>query len=135
MPVGAIVAGAPSGRLIWRNQQAKQISGTLFSGNFFLDTTNIEDYSQWRGFHPDGSLYQPQEWPIIRSITTGKTIKAEEIVIEYEDQTPGTLLANYPQTWRASLGGKCRQSRGYFLFYFILVGRDRLTHWLIGAID
>jgi signal transduction histidine kinase len=92
MPVGAIVAEAPSGRLIWRNQQAKQISGTLFSGNFFVDTTNIEDYSQWRGFHPDGSLYQPQEWPIIRSISTGEAIKAEEIVIEYEDLTLGTLL-------------------------------------------
>ncbi|WP_054465762.1 MULTISPECIES: PAS domain-containing sensor histidine kinase [Planktothricoides] len=92
MPVGAIVAEAPSGRLIWRNQQAKQISGTLFSGNLFLDTTNIEDYSHWRGFHPDGSLYQPQEWPIIRSITTGEAIKAEEIVIEYEDRTLGTLL-------------------------------------------
>ncbi len=92
MPVGAIIAEAPSGRLIWRNQQAKKISGTLFSGNLFLDTANIEDYSQWRGFRPDGSLYQPQEWPIIRSISTGETIKAEEIVIEYEDRTLGTLL-------------------------------------------
>lgn len=98
MPVGAIVAEAPSGRLIWHNQQAKQISGTLFSGNSgnsgksFSGRKKISDYTCWRGFHPDGRLYQPQEWPIIRSITTGEVIKAEEVVVEFEDQTRGTLL-------------------------------------------
>lgn len=92
MPVGALVAEAPSGRLIWHNQQAKQISGTLFSGNSFSAMKKISDYDCWRGFHPDGRLYQPQEWPIIRSITTGEVIKAEEVVIEHKDQTRGTLL-------------------------------------------
>lgn len=87
MPVGAIVAAAPSGRLIWRNQQAKQISGDLF-----VNTTNLEDYAQWRGFHLDGRLYQPEEWPIIRSITTGEAIKAEEILISSGDRTHGVLL-------------------------------------------
>lgn len=87
MPVGAIVAEAPSGRLIWCNQQAQKLSGDLF-----VEKTNLKDYAQLRGFHPDGSRYQLAQWPIIRSITTGVAIKAEEITIKYNDHTYSVLL-------------------------------------------
>jgi signal transduction histidine kinase len=87
MPVGAIVAAAPSGRLIWRNQQAKEIFGDRL-----METTNLKNDAEWRGFHADGTAYELAQWPIVRSITIGEVIKAEEITIDYNDHISRVLL-------------------------------------------
>lgn len=89
MPVGAIVAAAPSGRLIWRNQQAKEIFGDRL-----IEMTNLKNDAQWRGFHPDGTVYELTEWPIIRSITMGEAIKAEEITIDDPDRISRVWLVS-----------------------------------------
>src|SRR5262249_37201348 len=49
------------------------------------------DYAQWRGFHPDGTPYLPEEWPLARAILHGETVTDEEIRIERLDGSELTL--------------------------------------------
>jgi PAS domain S-box-containing protein len=89
MPAGVVIAEAPLGRLTTGNEQVAQIWR-----HEFLPSANIEDYEAWKGFHPDGRPYQPQEWPMARSITTGEAVTNEEAEILRGDGTRGALSIN-----------------------------------------
>ena len=51
----------------------------------------IDDYGEWIGFHGDGSRYQPHEWPLARSLTTGEIVTEEQIDIERFDGSRATI--------------------------------------------
>ena len=74
MPVGIIVAEAPSGRLYLSNRKVAE----LLRHPFYLAST-IEQYVQYKGFHPDDRQYMPEEWPLARSVKTGEVVEGEEI--------------------------------------------------------
>ncbi|MCT7970676.1 PAS domain-containing protein [Laspinema olomoucense] len=76
MPAGAIVAEAPSGKILLSNKQAQAIWDEAIA-----EEHNLEDYHLFLGLHPDGRPYQPQEFPMFRAITFGETIIDEEIEI------------------------------------------------------
>jgi hypothetical protein len=40
---------------------------------------SIEDYARMVGFHPNGRLYEPEEWPLARAVTHGECVSDEEI--------------------------------------------------------
>jgi PAS domain S-box-containing protein len=84
LPSALIIAEAPSGRLRSGNQQVEKI----FRGPF-PPSKSIEDYKEWKGFHPDGRQYQPEEWPMARAIRLGETVIGEEIRIVRRDGTLG----------------------------------------------
>ena len=86
MPAGVIIAEAPSGRLILGNKQVEQIWR-----HPFLSASDIEQYREYQGFHPDERPYQPEEWPLARSITTGEVVMDEEIGFLRGDGTRGTI--------------------------------------------
>ena len=86
MPAGAIVAEAPSGKLILGNEQVDRIWR-----HPFLTSANIQEYHEYKGFHPDGRSYEPQEWPLARSISTGEVVMEEDIEILRGDGTRGTM--------------------------------------------
>ena len=86
MPAGAIVAEAPSGKLILGNDQVDRILRYPF-----LTSANIQEYHEYKGFHPDGRSYEPQEWPLARSISTGEVVMEEDIEILRGDGTRGTM--------------------------------------------
>ncbi|MBD1832105.1 PAS domain-containing protein [Cyanobacteria bacterium FACHB-472] len=86
MPAGAIVAEAPSGKLILGNDQVDRIWR-----HPFLTSANIQEYREYKGFHPDGRSYEPQEWPLARSISTGEVVMEEDIQILRGDGTRGTM--------------------------------------------
>jgi two-component system cell cycle sensor histidine kinase/response regulator CckA len=76
MPVGVVLAEAPSGRVIFRNRAVAQLSG--------LEDDPVESvahYGKLTGFHQDGSPYANTEWPLARAILTGETVSGEEIEI------------------------------------------------------
>ena len=61
----------------------------------FLASAGIGDYGAYRGFHPaDGRPYEPHEWPLARSLTTGEVVDGEEIDFERGDGTRGTMVVN-----------------------------------------
>ena len=74
MPSGVVIAEAPSGRLILGNPQVDQVLGRPY-----VASENIEGYSYYRGFWPDGTEVGPQEWPMARAITEGEITRGQEI--------------------------------------------------------
>ncbi len=57
----------------------------------FIASEQLEAYRAYRGFHPDGTIYQPEEWPVARSLATGEEIHGEEIDFERGDGTWGVM--------------------------------------------
>lgn len=74
MPVGIIVAEAPSGKLYLSNKKVEELLH-----HPFYPSTAVEQYVQYKGFHPDGRQYMPEEWPLARSVKTGEVVEGEEI--------------------------------------------------------
>lgn len=89
LPVGVIVAEAPSGRLIMGNTQVERIWR-----HEFKRADDISGYTAYRGFHPDGREYQPGEWPLARTIRTGERVEGEEVRFLRGDDTYGYMRIN-----------------------------------------
>ncbi|HEY9837104.1 MAG TPA: ATP-binding protein, partial [Vampirovibrionales bacterium] len=76
MPAGAIVAEAPSGKVLLSNKQAQAIlTGAI------ADDQHLEEDRLFQGIHPDGRPYHRRELPMSRAITLGETIIDDEIEI------------------------------------------------------
>lgn len=86
MPSGVTVRDARTGELLLSNVRSREILNTL------VDTP--AHFEQYRGFHPDGSLYRNEEWPLSRSIATGEVVRAEEMNCQRSDETWITLNIN-----------------------------------------
>ncbi|HSJ23637.1 MAG TPA: ATP-binding protein [Longimicrobiales bacterium] len=74
VPVGAVIAEAPSGRFVNVNASARQLwGGTMPIPN------SVEEYADlFVGYRPDGRQYEADEWPIIRALQ-GEVVAEEEI--------------------------------------------------------
>jgi signal transduction histidine kinase len=86
MPMGVVIAEAPSGRMILGNDQVERICRRPFQA-----ASSIGAYAAFNGYHEDGRLYAPDEWPLARSIRTGEVVLGEEIGIVRGDGTQGTI--------------------------------------------
>jgi PAS domain S-box-containing protein len=86
MPVGVLIAEAPSGRLILGNRKLVEIWR-----HRSIASTGIDDPGRYIGFHPDGRMYAPHEWPLARALANGETVTGEEIEILRGDGTRGTI--------------------------------------------
>ncbi|QIR35292.1 PAS domain S-box protein [Tolypothrix sp. PCC 7910] len=74
MPVGVAIAEAPSGKLLFHNQEAIRVLQ-----HPLLPAQTYQEYIKYGAIHEDGQPYQPQEYPIARSLLSGEVIKAEEM--------------------------------------------------------
>jgi PAS domain S-box-containing protein len=83
MPVGVLIAEAPSGKVLFGNEELGRILRRPFSAGL----ESNEHQEGWRGFHPDGQPYQPEDWPLARAVSTGELVEDEEIQIELADGT------------------------------------------------
>jgi diguanylate cyclase (GGDEF)-like protein/PAS domain S-box-containing protein len=86
IPAGVIIAEAPTGKHVLGNQQAERIWKQPF-----VQAEHIGEYGGYKGFHPDGSPYQPEEWPLARSIKNGEHVVGEEIDFLRGDGSHGTI--------------------------------------------
>ncbi len=86
MPSGVIIAEAGTGRLVLGNEQVERIWR-----HPFLASAEIGEYGSYRGFHPDGRPYEPEEWPLARSLTAGEVVREEQIAILRGDGTRGAI--------------------------------------------
>ena len=85
-PVGVIIAEVPSGKIILGNKQVEDIWQQPF-----ISATDIGEYRMYQGFHADGSVYQPEEWPLARSVKNGEVIVDEVIDFLRGDGSIGTM--------------------------------------------
>jgi PAS domain S-box-containing protein len=89
LPLAAIIASAPDGRMLLGNQQVERILRTPF-----FAASDVEGYRHYQGLHPDGRPFQPEEWPLARALRAGKEIRGEEIEVLRGDGTRGVIRAN-----------------------------------------
>ncbi len=82
MPVGVIVAEAPSGRLLFCSREAESLLRHPLPCS-----DDIEGYTRWGGLHKDGRRYEAREYPLARSIISGEVINGEEIRYRRGDGT------------------------------------------------
>ncbi|MDB4869925.1 MAG: Sensor histidine kinase, partial [Gemmatimonadales bacterium] len=86
MPVGVVVAEVPSGRLVSVNAQMTEIFRTAFK-----PAPDLKSYTQWVGFHSNGMPYSALEWPLARTVTSGESVRGEELRIQRGDGTDGFI--------------------------------------------
>ena len=89
MPLGVLIAEAPSGRLIYANEQVR-----LIWRHATVPAVAMDGYGEYKGFHADGRPYEPGEWPLACAILLGETIIDREIVFERGDGTRGVMSAS-----------------------------------------
>jgi GAF domain-containing protein/anti-sigma regulatory factor (Ser/Thr protein kinase) len=88
LPVGVIIAEAPSGRLVLGNDAVERIWRRPL-----VAPPGLGQGSTYRGFHPaDGRPYEPGQWPLARSLTTGEIVTDEEVDFERGDGSRGTMV-------------------------------------------
>jgi PAS domain S-box-containing protein len=86
MPAGVIIAEAPSGRFLLANQQMAAIIGRAVPL-----AKNLQDYDHYRGLHPDGRRFSPQDYPLAYCLTSGEKTLDEEINFIRADGSPGVI--------------------------------------------
>jgi PAS domain S-box-containing protein len=86
VPVGLVIAEAPSGRIIMGNPQTEQIFRYPI-----LPSPNIEAYKEWVAYHPDGRQVEGHEFPLARALLESQTTPPEEYCFERGDGTRGWI--------------------------------------------
>jgi len=82
MPVGVMIAKAPSGRLILGNKRQEE----LLREGFFAALT-IDQYDHWHAYRPNGERYLPQEMPLSRALLFGDVVRGEVMRIRRGDRS------------------------------------------------
>lgn len=77
MPAGVIVAEAPSGRILLANAEVERSFGQPT-----LPAPRTEQYRHWNGVHPNGAPYELEDWPLARTLATGRAVLNQEVVVE-----------------------------------------------------
>jgi PAS domain S-box-containing protein len=81
IPVGVIVADAPSGKIVMGNAEVERILR-----HPILLSTDIDAYTDWVGFHADGRRVLGREWPLARALN-GTTVHGEQFLYQRGDGT------------------------------------------------
>ena len=74
LPVGVLIAEAPSGRITGHNARAEAILG-----HGVMPARSGEGAARWVGFHEDGRPVTPDEWPLIRVVRDGEAFAELEV--------------------------------------------------------
>lgn len=88
MPAGVIIVDA-AGNVTMANRQVENIIRHPFQA-----TGRVDEQIQYRGFHPEGQPYTPDQWPITRSLRGGEVVRDEEIDYVRGDGTRFTMRAS-----------------------------------------
>ncbi|WP_198152272.1 EAL domain-containing protein [Granulicella tundricola] len=80
LPVGVVIAEAPSGRIIGRNQKAEAI---LQQDPLHFE--QIGDYSRRVAYHRDGRRLESDDFPLAKAILRGQITDAEHVYYTFGD--------------------------------------------------
>src|SRR5262245_37165592 len=90
MPIGVIIAEAPSGRLVSHNIEASRLLHRPF-----LVAEDYRGHPQYGAVHDNGLPYQAEEYPAARSLMFGDIVKSEEIKYRLEDSPEQYFYVNF----------------------------------------
>jgi PAS domain S-box-containing protein len=76
LPIGVFIAEGPSGKIISINEKAK-----VMLGSSVPTVDALDEYTRFNAEHLDGSLYHPEELPLVRSLVKGEVITKEEMIL------------------------------------------------------
>ncbi|MDR3734037.1 MAG: PAS domain S-box protein, partial [Acidobacteriaceae bacterium] len=80
VPVGIILAEAPTGHVVFGNPAVE---------NILRHPPTIAEQGNWTAFYPNGSPVDPKDFPLARAMATGQTITGEEFLYRRGDGTFG----------------------------------------------
>jgi PAS domain S-box-containing protein len=86
MPVGIVIAEAPSGKLLLSNRRVEEILHVPVP-----TADDIVTYGERNSFHMDGTQYTAEENPMARAIRGGEVVEAEELHYQHDDGARSTL--------------------------------------------
>ncbi len=89
LPLSVSIAEAPSGRPILYNAR-----GIELLGHGRREAESVEDYVRYGALHPDGTPYQPDEYPMARAVRHGETIEQEPMLYRRGDGRLTNLLVS-----------------------------------------
>ena len=78
MPAAAVVAEAPSGKIILINERARRMLERNAGWSGLPEPEGIGDFGDLKMFRPDGRPVEMEEWPLVRSIRSGEEVRDEE---------------------------------------------------------
>src|SRR5215213_6308023 len=78
MPAAAVVAEAPSGKIILINERARRMLERNAGWSGLPEPERIGDFGDLKMFRPDGRPVEMEEWPLVRSIRSGEEVRDEE---------------------------------------------------------
>jgi PAS domain S-box-containing protein len=93
VPAGLVIVEAPSGRLIFHNEEAARLLGSTPTG-VHRESEDYRKYVQPGMAHVDGSPYRENEYPVLRVLRTGEVIKQETMLYRRCDGTASYLAMN-----------------------------------------
>jgi len=82
MPSGVIVTDG-EGNLTLQNTRSRQLLASDFDLGLGLESFISE--APWIGRRPDGVVYAPDEYPLVRAVRDGEVVLGERITIERDD--------------------------------------------------
>ncbi len=88
LPAGVFIADA-AGRIVRMNPKAADLTGHAISLH-----ARVGEYPGLRGFRPDGTELQAEEWHTARTLRTGESVAEEEVLLERPDGSRVTVLAS-----------------------------------------
>lgn len=86
LPVGVLIAEAPSGRLVLSNRKLETLWRHAFTALGDLDA-----WGGWKGLREDGTEYEAGDWPLARALASGEVVPSETLRIQRGDGTWGEL--------------------------------------------
>src|SRR5918993_2834091 len=78
MPAAAVVAEAPSGKIILINERARRMLERNAGWSGLPEPEGTGDFGDLKMFRPDGRPVEMEEWPLVRSIRSGEEVRDEE---------------------------------------------------------
>ncbi|MFC1458046.1 PAS domain S-box protein [Microvirga arabica] len=109
VPVGIVLAQAPSGRIYDGNAQVERIFG-----HPVLSSSDIEGYGEWVSYHPDGRPVEAAEYPLSRVLQQGEERPELEVLYQRGDGR---------KAWVRLIGAPLRDAMG------------RITGALVACLD
>ena len=123
LPVGVIIAEAPSGRITGHNARVEAILG-----HGVMPSRPGEGPARWIGFHEDGRRVEPTEWPLIRVVREGE--RQAELEVDYQ-------RGDGRRAWISLASAPMRDADGRLLGGVVVVSdidaRKRSEHLLAAA--
>ncbi|TXN01295.1 response regulator [Methylobacterium sp. WL64] len=125
LPVGVLIADAPSGRITGHNARAETILG-----HGVLPAQPGEGPARWVGFHENGRPVEPSEWPLIQVVRAGEP--QSELEVDYQ-------RGDGARAWVGFAGAPMRDAEGALIGAVVVVSdidaRKRSEHVLAAAKD